>query len=137
GVPRVDRRTVDMRSRQVEVAEGYDRARFHGLHGRYHNWRLRRVLKKVLRTLGPNDLVLDLPCGTGRVLDYLAPRHRTIAADISNEMLTVARRKAEGTASPPVFLVADARHIPLPSASVDVVFSIRFLHLLDRATRLR
>jgi len=119
------------------VANAYDRQRFHHPRGRYHNWRLRRLLTKALGRLSPGSVVLDIPCGTGRIDNWLLNASlRVIAADISSEMLTVARRKVRPAASWLGFLRADANHLPLRSRSVDAVVCIRFLHLLDRDARL-
>jgi len=124
----LDARDLKYRYQRTDVAESYDRTRFRGLCGRYSDWRLRRNLTAIVRTLPPSALALDVPCGTGRILPSLAKASlRVIAADVSSEMLTVARRKTSGTP----FLRTDALRLPLRSASVDVAFSIRFLHLLD------
>ncbi len=120
------------------MANAYDRQRFHHPSGRYHNWRLRRLLNKALGTLPASSVVLDVPCGTGRIDNWLLNASlRVIAADISSEMLAVARQKVRPRASWLWFLRADADQLPLRSRSVDVVLCIRFLHLLDRAARLR
>ena len=128
---------VERRYQNPTVADTYDWTRFEGLRGRYNNWRMHRILKRIMNTLPPATLVLDVPCGTGRLLGYLtrSPR-RVIAADISSEMLTRARRKDSRGPSTPRFLRADARHLPFRSNSVDVALSVRFLHLLDRDTRM-
>jgi hypothetical protein len=46
----------------------YDAARFEGLL-RYNSWRMHRVLKSIADL--PRQTVLDMPCGTGRLLGYL------------------------------------------------------------------
>jgi ubiquinone/menaquinone biosynthesis C-methylase UbiE len=119
------------------VANAYDRQRFHHPRGRYHNWRLRRLLNKALSTVSPGSVVLDIPCGTGRIDNWLLNASlRVIAADISSEMLAVARQKVRPAPSWLGFLRADADHLPLRSRSVDAVLCIRFLHLLDQEARL-
>ncbi len=68
--------------------------------------------------------VLDLGCGTGHGAAALAarwPRARVIALDASPAMLGEAARR-EG-AERIERLLADAEAVPLPDASVDVVFS--------------
>jgi malonyl-CoA O-methyltransferase len=74
-------------------------------------------------TLVP-DSVLDLGCGTGHGAAALAarwPRAEVRALDASAGMVTVARRIAR---EPRVeWLLAEAEAIPLPDASVDLVFS--------------
>lgn len=70
------------------------------------------------------DSVLDLGCGTGHGAAALAarwPGARVIALDASSAMLGEAARR-----EPPARierLLADAEAIPLPDASVDLVFS--------------
>ena len=133
----VNRRPVAIRYQDAGVVEAYDRGRFHGLGGRYNNWRLHRLLNKTLKGLPPGSIVLDIPCGTGRIDNWLLEASlRVIAADISSAMLSRARQKVPPMSSALRFLRADADHLPFRSRSVDAVFSIRFLHLLDQPARL-
>jgi malonyl-CoA O-methyltransferase len=70
------------------------------------------------------ETVLDLGCGTGHGAEALAarwPRARMIALDASPAMLAQAARR-DGAARFELQL-ADAESIPLPDASVDLVFS--------------
>jgi ubiquinone/menaquinone biosynthesis C-methylase UbiE len=119
-----------------DVAEAYDRRRFGSLAGRYNNWRLHRLLNGLVRALPPGSLVLDVPCGTGRIDGCLLRRSfRVVAADISTAMLTVARRKLRPQRSGLEFVRADANRLPLRSQSVQAVLCIRFLHLMDPPER--
>jgi malonyl-CoA O-methyltransferase len=70
------------------------------------------------------ETVLDLGCGTGHGAEALAarwPRARVIALDASPAMLAEASRR-DGAARIELRL-AEAESIPLPDASVDLVFS--------------
>ena len=59
-------------------------------------------------------LVLDLACGTGSLTKLLGQAgYEMIAADLSPEMLTVAREKCSGLPCPPVFLCQDMRELDL------------------------
>jgi ubiquinone/menaquinone biosynthesis C-methylase UbiE len=130
-------RTVAARYQNRHEAEVYDRQRYYGLIDRYKNWWLRRSLKKVLDMLPPNSIVLDIPCGTGRIDKWLLQSPvRVVAADISDEMISVARHKVKPTPSWLGFVRADGHHLPFRLKSFDCVFSIRFFHLLDQRTRL-
>jgi SAM-dependent methyltransferase len=118
------------------VAETYDRRRFGSLVGRYKNWRLHRLLSVIVGSLPPGSMVLDVPCGTGRIDGCLLRRSlRVIAADISTAMLTVARRKLRPQSSGLEFVRADVNRLPLRSQSVQAVLCIRFLHLMDSSER--
>jgi ubiquinone/menaquinone biosynthesis C-methylase UbiE len=61
-----NRIAVAARYQNRHAAEVYDQRRYYGLIDRYKNWWLRRTLKKILKMLPPNSIVLDIPCGTGR-----------------------------------------------------------------------
>lgn len=82
---------------------------------------------------GPTGTVLDLAAGTLDVTLSLARRYpelRLIAADICEPMLNygMERKVKPGEKDRITSLVADARHLPLPDASVDAVtiaFGIR------------
>jgi malonyl-CoA O-methyltransferase len=70
------------------------------------------------------EVVLDLGCGTGHGAATLAvrwPRARVMALDASPSMLEQSGRR-EGAARID-WLLADAEAVPLPDASVDLVFS--------------
>ena len=74
--------------------------------------------------------VLDLGCGTGRLLEDLRrrlPEAELVGVDPSEGMLAVARRRLAG--EPGVRLeVATAARLPLPDASVDVVTTTMSFH---------
>lgn len=78
--------------------------------------------------LHPGETVLDLGSGAG--LDMLlsarrvGPTGRAIGLDMTEEMLTLARRNARHAgASNAEFLRGTIENIPLPDASIDVVIS--------------
>ena len=74
--------------------------------------------------------LLDLGCGTGRLLEDLRrrlPEAELVGVDPSEGMLAVARRRLAG--EPGVRLeVATAARLPLPDASVDVVTTTMSFH---------
>lgn len=85
------------------------------------------------------SLVLDVGCGTGRALPVLAaavgPRGRVLGLDLTPGMLAEAQRKGRGGCA--ALILADARHLPLPDAVADVVFTAGLLqHLPNPAAGL-
>jgi ubiquinone/menaquinone biosynthesis C-methylase UbiE len=67
--------------------------------------------------------VLEIGCGSGKYTRQLAERcERYVALDRSAPLLAIARERCAGIEGV-TFLQADAEAIPLPDASVDVVFS--------------
>jgi SAM-dependent methyltransferase len=78
--------------------------------------------------------VIDVGCGTGRAVPCLreavGPDGTVLAMDLTPEMLHAAAPKCEKAGA--ALVLADARRIPLPDASVDAVFAAGLImHLPD------
>lgn len=83
------------------------------------------------------DHILEIGCGTGRLLPDLAravgPLGRIQAVDISEAMLRVARKRVRHSCADNVtILQADARHLPFTDGSFDGLYASFFLELLDK-----
>jgi len=77
-----------------KVAKEYDRKRFGTPKGKLYGWCEKNSIKRAMRLLPKGSLVLDIPCGTGRVTKYLYDLgYNMIGADISEDMLDIARLK--------------------------------------------
>jgi arsenite methyltransferase len=87
---------------------------------------------------GENPLVLDAGCGAAvsalELLGAIMPRVRYLGVDVS-EAVDVARRRCEERKLPAAFLQADIADLPLPAASVDLVFSEGVLHHTNSTER--
>jgi ubiquinone/menaquinone biosynthesis C-methylase UbiE len=113
----------------TDIAAGYDRARDHGP----------AVLDQWMQIIANHvddqhiARILDLGCGTGRFSEALAARFNAdvVGLDPSVRMLQVARAKLR---HPRVrYELGRAEAIPLPNASIDLVFmSMCFHHFADR-----
>lgn len=82
----------------------------------------------------PGGVAIDVGCGTARALPALreavGPSGRVIGIDVTAEMLAMARSLGRERYGALVF--ADAHHLPLPTASVDLVFAAGLLgHVSD------
>ncbi len=97
-----------------------------------------RTLERTGELLSADDDVLELGCGTGMSALRLAGRVRSIhATDISDEMINIARGKAEAVSHPNLtFAVASAE--TLAFKTFDAVLAFNLLHLVrDRHAMLR
>ena len=106
-------------------------------------WRAAKSFDFILKR--PDVRVLDLCCGTGDMTLALL-KHRpkvgekVIALDFSHQMLTrgIEKFRAAGYADAVEPIEADAMHLPLPDASVDLIvsaFGFRNLANYDDALR--
>src|SRR2546429_889083 len=110
-----------------QVAENYDAERFKSLSGRIFNWAEKRALASALRGLDRNNLVLDVPCGTGRITELILKEgHRVIGVDLSWPMVSVARRRLAGSNGTISYHIADAMELGFQDGIFDCVTSIRF-----------
>ena len=104
------------------LAKDYDKDRFGNSYGRYIDAQERRVLDAL-------DIdtrkALDLPCGTGRLLDYAAH-----GADASENMLEVARERYKDKA----LTCCDAMDLPFEDHTFGTVITMHFLMHLDLET---
>ena len=107
---------------------------------RYYDAQLRlerAALSTAIELVAPGtgDTLLDVGTGTAALLMLLAqrPEHprQVTGVDASAAMLRRAPRLPDGWS----LLRADARRLPLPDASVDVVTCAYLLHLLDEPGR--
>ncbi len=82
-----------------------------------------RVWQRVLGSMPyQGKAVLEIGCGLGHYAQAIAPQTTTyVALDVSETMLAKARQRGAGITNLS-FLQADAQAIPLPDASVDLVF---------------
>jgi ubiquinone/menaquinone biosynthesis C-methylase UbiE len=90
------------------------------------------AIGRVAGTAHPIHDILDLGCGTGRYSGALAEHFSAsvVAIDPSEKMLAEARRKNAACVR---HLRGDGEALPLPDASVDMVFmSMVFHHFADR-----
>ena len=83
--------------------------------------------------------VLDMGCGTGTQAVESWRRVQTggsvTAVDISESMLSAARRKAARAGCDIAFHAADAASLPFPDASFDVVTMTTVLHMIPEDRR--
>jgi ArsR family transcriptional regulator len=95
----------------------------------------RAIEEALLARLPPGPLgrVLDIGCGTGRMLELLSPRAASaLGIDLSRRMLALARgRIAERGLANCAVRQADMGRIPAPDAGFDLVVLCMVLHYAD------
>lgn len=88
----------------------------------------------VGRFTKPDDAVLDIGCGIGRVEKYLAPRVREMwAVDVSGEMIARAGRRLEGLSNVRLREVGNSEFLSaFEPERFDLVFSFLVLQHLEK-----
>ena len=92
-----------------------------------------RLLESALALQPAPARIVDVGCGPGRALALLRRRYRqaqVLGVDLALPMLRLARKAGGFWRSMPV-ACADAAALPLPDASVDLLFSSLCLQWLD------
>lgn len=86
---------------------------------------LHAELLYMLKLVGPPQRALELGCGYGRVLDWLAPRcQELVGIDTSPASVDLARQRLAGHANCRV-LIMDAAAMEFPNTSFDLVVCIQ------------
>ena len=120
------------------IATNYDRERFASLAGQTFQRAELKCLEQIVQRLPSRGTLLDVPCGTGRIAEVLVNwGFQVTAADISGEMIDVARQRIANAGGYLPALRASADGLPFPNESFDAVISMRFLpHISDESRRL-
>jgi ubiquinone/menaquinone biosynthesis C-methylase UbiE len=120
----------------IGEARRYDHDRFGSLSGRLFQLAEGYALRRIGRRLPGGAVILDAPCGTGRLMPiFIRLGLVPIGGDISGAMLRVARERVAASHAQERFSLMDLIRIPLADESVDAVFSIRFLPHIAPAER--
>ena len=89
-----------------------------------------RLIGRHLRRVGHSRVILELPCGGGRMTPaFAAATDFVIEADIAIGQIAYGR-KTSRISTPRVWMTASAFHIPLRDNSVDGTVCVRLAHHL-------
>ncbi|MER8742243.1 class I SAM-dependent methyltransferase [Mesorhizobium sp. M1004] len=94
--------------------------------------REQNCIAKALERCSPLPArVLDIPCGTGKLAEVLG-RHdcQVLAADISIEMMALAKTAYESQSGFRGFIRCDVTQLPFGDESFDTVICLRLMHLI-------
>lgn len=91
------------------------------------------LIGRHMRELGRSSVILDLPCGGGRLTPAFAgTTDRVIEADIALGQILYGRTESK-VATPRTWMTASAFHIPLRDDAVDGTICVRLAHHLPTA----
>lgn len=111
-----------------DIADGYDEKRFTSLAGKLFNYLEKRSIRKAFEGLPKDSLILDAPCGTGRLAEVLLEEgYQVFGLDVSEEMLTVARNRLARFGERFQSAVGDIRTLESNDQMFDAAMCMRFL----------
>jgi ubiquinone/menaquinone biosynthesis C-methylase UbiE len=110
----------------------YEDSRYSSIKGRRVEEFHKYILDELLVSFTPKDArVLELGCGTGRLLEHLAHNGWSLSGiDISPGMLEIARSKFSGGTKEVILHESLATDVPYPNDYFDSAYSILVLNLM-------
>ncbi|MFR0689475.1 class I SAM-dependent methyltransferase [Enterobacterales bacterium AE_CKDN230030158-1A_HGKHYDSX7] len=98
-----------------------------------------RLLDRIFDSIPRRHLVLDIPCGGGRITRHLAEKgYYMVAGDLSAPMRALAENNLQGLVPACPVMDLDIEHLDLADRCVDTLLCFRlFHHFPDPATRER
>jgi ubiquinone/menaquinone biosynthesis C-methylase UbiE len=112
--------------RRKEVVKTYDEERFDNTLGKFVDGREKKSTFRGLNAAIESGLVLDIPCGTGRMANHLFENNYTvIGADISLEMLRFSRNRISDKRYDAIR--CDIERLPFKDGAFDSVVCIRLM----------
>ena len=103
------------------LAKSYDENRFDNTYGKFIDKQERNILDKLLTNR--NEIILDLACGSGRLLNYAE-----FGIDASPKMIEIAKQKHKHKN----LYLADAVKSQFESNSFDTIISFHFFMHLEQ-----
>lgn len=118
----------------AERAAAYRRQQTSGLSwARLTTWHQRRIVRQLVNeAASAGGVVVDVPCGTGVLVDVLAEQQRlVIGVDVSSEMLSLARTDHQTVC----YVRGDITHLPFGDESVQCLVVVGLFHRLPASVR--
>lgn len=119
----------------IRDALRYERRRYPP--GYFTEFKKMQDIRTLHETIGPGPFrVLDLPCGSGRMMAPMMKRdYRVVGADLSEEMLEAGRRRLQGRRGLAGLVRCDIRQLPFRERVFDLVVCMRFIYYFDARQR--
>lgn len=119
----------------LEAAAEYNQAYENKLLKRSSTRREYQLLGRLLSSQPRSRVLLELPCGGGRISPALAQHAELLVeADIGLGQVLYGRKTSQ-LRTPQAWMTASAHHIPFADASIDGIVCIRLCHHLPEAAQ--
>jgi ubiquinone/menaquinone biosynthesis C-methylase UbiE len=111
-------------------AEAYKADYHNKLHRKWSDLRERALLVRYFEHIGPVDSILDMPCGHGRLSNFLHS-HCTQLTEADWSLTMVSLNQRDHGTERRHYVRASALEIPFPDRHFDAVVSFRLSHHLE------
>ena len=121
---------MKMTYQRTASAESYFTKRFSHPRGKRENEETMLALVQALNSIPGMKVVLDMPCGSGRLTQYFYERgYLYIGADISMEMMKVLVKEQKEKGTSPILVHCDGADLPFRDNAFDCVVCFRFFNV--------
>lgn len=84
----------------------------------------------------PDDILLDVACGSGAFVNFCANHLKaSFGVDLSDELISYAKKYVGPFSKSPIFLCGDVEHLPFPESSFTVATCRSALHHMENPNR--
>jgi ubiquinone/menaquinone biosynthesis C-methylase UbiE len=119
-----------------DIVRDYEEIRFQNVPGRIFEYFQKKSISNTIDKLEGVSMILDLPCGTGRLTRLLSDKgYKVVGFDISEAMLRYASQRMDDNCK--LFALGSAENLCFKDYSFDCVISFRFFCHLDSDVRVQ
>jgi 2-polyprenyl-3-methyl-5-hydroxy-6-metoxy-1,4-benzoquinol methylase len=123
---------IDFRAWNEDMARKYSPGRYHEESHFLIRWVERQRVKTIIRLLQPRagDMVLEVGCGSGNVLEALPHGTKPVGIDLSSMLVTESRVRLAGRGG--MIAQANAEQLPFPTGHFSRIICTEVLEHVQR-----
>jgi 2-polyprenyl-3-methyl-5-hydroxy-6-metoxy-1,4-benzoquinol methylase len=123
---------IDFRAWNEDMARKYSPGRYHEESHFLIRWVERQRVRTIIRLLQPRagDMILEVGCGSGNVLEALPHGTKPVGIDLSSTLVTESRVRLAGRGS--MIAQANAEQLPFPTGHFSRIICTEVLEHVQR-----
>jgi len=123
---------IDFRAWNEDMARKYSPGRYHEESHFLIRWVERQRVRTIIRLLQPRigDMVLEVGCGSGNVLEALPHETKPVGIDLSSMLVTESRVRLAGRGG--MIAQANAEQLPFPTSHFSRIICTEVLEHVQR-----
>jgi ubiquinone/menaquinone biosynthesis C-methylase UbiE len=123
---------IEFRAWNEDMARKYSPGRYHEESHFLIRWVERQRVRTIIRLLQPRvgDMVLEVGCGSGNILEALPPGTKPVGIDLSSRLVTESRVRLVGRGG--MVAQANAEQLPFPTSHFSRIICTEVLEHVQR-----